>query len=128
MTTDLFTVNQDELVDVVASLMDWEHIRHVPVEDGEHRLVGLVTHRALLRLLARRKDGAEPTPVSAVMTRDPITATPDTPTFEAVRLMREHKIGCLPVVDGQKLVGIVTERDFLEVAGKLLEEQLRAAP
>lgn len=126
MTTELFTVNQDELVDVVASLMEWEHIRHVPVEDTEHRLVGLVTHRDLLRLLARRKDDGDPTPVSAVMTRDPITARPDTPSLAALRLMREHDVGCLPVVDGTKLVGIVTEHDFLEVAGQLLEEQLGA--
>jgi len=126
MTTELFTVNQDELVDVVASLMEWEHIRHVPVEDNEHRLVGLVTHRDLLRLLGRRKDDADPTPVSEVMTRDPITARPDTPTLEALRLMREHDVGCLPIVDGPKLVGIVTEHDFLEVAGQLLEEQLGA--
>ncbi len=127
MTTDLVTVNQDELADVVASLMDWKRIHHVPVEDNEHRLVGLVTQRTLLRRLARRQDG-EPIPVSAVMTRDPVTAGPDTPTLDAVRLMRERRIGCLPVVDGQKLVGIVTERDFLAVAGALLEAQLEPAP
>lgn len=124
MTTDLFTVNQDELVDMVACLMDWEHIRHVPVEDGEHRLVGLVTHRALLRLLTQRKDERRPIPVSEVMTRDPLTVTPDTPTLDAVHLMQERRIGCLPVVQDGKLVGIITERDFLEVAAMLLEERL----
>ncbi|HEX5833930.1 MAG TPA: CBS domain-containing protein, partial [Pyrinomonadaceae bacterium] len=51
MSTDLFTVSPDDLIDFAASLMDWRHIRHVPVEDREGRLVGLVTHRALLRLL-----------------------------------------------------------------------------
>ena len=69
MTTDLFTVDQDELVDLVACLMDWEHIRHVPVEGSQHRIVGLVTHRTLLRLLAQGKghrDG-RPIPISEVM-------------------------------------------------------------
>ena len=51
MTTDLFTVNQDDVVDMVACVMDWKHIRHVPVEDDDRHLVGLVTHRSLLRLL-----------------------------------------------------------------------------
>ena len=54
MATDLFTVRPDDLVDLAASVMDWRHIRHVPVEDEEGRIVGLITHRALLRLLIRR--------------------------------------------------------------------------
>ena len=51
MATDLFTVRPDDLVDLAASVMTWRHIRHVPVEDNEGRLVGLVSHRALLKLL-----------------------------------------------------------------------------
>lgn len=126
MTTDLFTVNQDELVDLVACLMDWEHIRHVPVEDNRHRLVGLVSHRSLLRLMAQGKGGTKdsPTPVSEVMHRDVVTVTPETPTMEAIALMKRHQIGCLPVVKNERLVGIVTERDFMNVAAQLLEEVL----
>ena len=45
MSTDLFTVKPDDLIDLAASVMDWRHIRHVPVEDDEGHLVGLVTHR-----------------------------------------------------------------------------------
>jgi CBS domain-containing protein len=127
MTTDLFTVHEDELVDLVAALMDWEHIRHVPVEDDRHRLVGLVTHRTLLRLMAQgRIDRSEPIPVSEIMHRGVITITPETSTLEAITLMKDHRIGCLPVTgeDG-KLLGIVTERDFMTMAGQLLEESLR---
>src|SRR4030095_2979848 len=50
MYTDLFTVRADDLVVLAASVMDWRHVRHVPVEDDQGRLVGLVTHRALLHL------------------------------------------------------------------------------
>ena len=127
MTTDLFTVHEDELVDLVACLMDWEHIRHVPVEDHQHRVVGLVTHRTLLRLLAQGKDHRQgrPIPVAEVMHRDPVTAPPETPTLEAIELMKRHRIGCLPVVKDDRLVGIVTERDFMNVAQQLLEERLR---
>src|SRR5678815_5822552 len=51
MSTDLFTVSPDDLIDLAASVMDWRHIRHVPVEDQEGRLVGLITHRGLLRMM-----------------------------------------------------------------------------
>jgi predicted transcriptional regulator len=52
MSTDLITVNEDELVELVACLMDWRHIRHIMVEDNQQRLVGLVSHRNVLRFLA----------------------------------------------------------------------------
>ena len=126
MTTDLFTVNEDELVDLVACLMDWEHIRHVPVEDPRHRLVGLVCHRSFLRLMAQGKGGTKENqiPVSEVMHKEVITVTPETQTLDAISLMKRHKIGCLPVVKNEKLVGIVTERDFMNVAAQSLEEVL----
>jgi CBS domain-containing protein/gamma-glutamyl:cysteine ligase YbdK (ATP-grasp superfamily) len=124
MATELFTVHEDDLVDLVAALMDWEHIRHVPVEDDQHRLVGLVTHRTLLRLLSQGKiTPGTPIPVSQVMHRDLVTIPPDTPTLEAIALMKEHAIGCLPVVeDDDHLVGIITDRDFLTMSAQLLEE------
>ena len=125
MTTDLFTVNQDELVDLVAAMMDWEHIRHVPVEDNEHRLVGLVTHRNIIRLMARGEAKDRPVPVSEVMHTKVYTVTPETSSLEAIALMREHKIACLPVCDDGVLVGILTERDFMRIAGQLLEAELR---
>ncbi|RDV40050.1 CBS domain-containing protein [Bradymonadaceae bacterium TMQ3] len=126
MTTDLITVNDGELIDLVASVMDWQHLRHVPVEDNEHRLVGLVTRRTMMRLLgsgALRDE--EPVPVSQIMERDVITVTPDTLTHDAIRIMGEKRISCLPVVDGEKLVGIITERDFMDIARDLLADKLR---
>jgi CBS domain-containing protein len=125
MTTDLFTVHEDEALDLVANLMEWEKIRHVPVEDSRSRLVGLISYRSLLRLLARgmSRDG-KAMAVREVMRRDPITITPDTNTLDAVQLMRKHRVGCLPVVKDGTLVGIVTERDFMNVAAGLLEEKL----
>ena len=75
MTTDLFTVHEDEPVDLVASLMDWERIRHVPVEDHDSRLVGLISYRAPIHLLAQghpETDGP-PIPVGDIMKKDPLT-------------------------------------------------------
>jgi CBS domain-containing protein len=127
MSTDLFTVQEDEPIDLVASLMDWEKIRHVPVEDHEHRLVGLVSYRSLIHLLAQGelwKRGA-PVPVGDVMKRDLITVSPETTTHEAILLMKERRIGSLPVVKDGRLIGIVTERDFMDIASELLEEKLK---
>ena len=127
MTTDLFTVRPEDLVDLAASLMDWEHIRHVPVEDDDGRLVGLVSHRALLRMVARglRRGEGEAIAVKEIMTADPVTVTPTTTTLAAMRLMQGQGLGCLPVVeDDEKLVGIITERDLIHVSSRLLEQYL----
>jgi CBS domain-containing protein len=108
-------------------MMDWRKIRHVPVEDAQHKLVGLVTHRTILRLVARDPAAfqGKSVPVSQIMEKNLITATPTMSTLEAISLMRLHKVGCLPVVESGKLVGIVTERDFMNVAGQLLEAVLQ---
>lgn len=127
MTTDLFTVNEDEIVDLVANIMDWKKVRHIPVEDSEHRLVGLVSYRSLLRFLARgeHKEKVEPAPVRDLMERDIVSIPPETPTLQAIELMRERRISCLPVVKDERLVGIITESDFTDVARQLLEGFLR---
>ena len=127
MTTDLYTVQEDDPIELAAHLMEWHRIRHVPVEDREHRLVGLVSYRTLLRLLSDHSpEGREAAliPVGEVMRRDPVVIGPDTTTRRAIAIMRERRVGCLPVVQGKTLVGIVTEHDFTEIAGQLLEEKL----
>jgi CBS domain-containing protein len=125
MATDLFTVRPDDIVDFAASLMDWRHVRHVPVEDDDGRLVGLVSHRALLRLVAKGQVGeGHKVSVSEIMRTNPITVAPDTRTVEAIRLMRESQLACLPVVEDGKLVGLVTEHDLIVVSSHLLERYL----
>ncbi len=122
MEMDLFTVDPDDLVDLAANLMDWKHIRHVPVEDQNGRLLGILSHRRLLRILAHGRP--KPLMVKEIMEPDPVTVTPETPTLAAIQTMREHKVSCLPVVEGKRLVGIVAERDFLEMAARLFEKWL----
>jgi len=126
MATDLFTLRADDLVDLAASVMDWRHIRHVPVEDEQGRLVGLVTHRGLLRLLNRgpQEPNTNSLTVREIMKTDPVTVSSTTPTLEAMELMRGNKVGCLPVVDDGQLVGIVTSYDFLDASARLFKEQL----
>lgn len=127
MTTNLFTVHPDDIVDLAASLMEWEHIRHVPVENDDGMLVGLVSHRDLLRLVSqgRYNNGSEPPTVAEIMHTDPVTVKRSTNTLDAARVMRSHRVGCLPVVDDNgRLQGIVTQHDLLEVSYQLLETYL----
>jgi CBS domain-containing protein len=125
MATDLFTVRADDIIDFAASIMDWRHIRHVPVEDDEGNLVGLVSHRSLLRLVARGlPDSPQKMTVSDIMNADPEVLKPETTTVEAIRTMREKKVACLPVTENGRLVGIVTDYDLIVVSSRLLEEYL----
>jgi CBS domain-containing protein/gamma-glutamyl:cysteine ligase YbdK (ATP-grasp superfamily) len=128
MSTDLFTVRPDDLVEMVARVMEWRDVRHVPVEDDEGRLVGIVSHRSLLRMLADGPpgDGGELVAVRQIMNPDPVSVAPTTPVSAAVELMRRRRIGSLPVVEDGRLVGIVTVYDFLESSARLSAEKFGA--
>lgn len=127
MAVDLYTVRPDDIIDLAASLMHWKHVRHVPVEDDAGRLIGIVSHRDLIELMANGKCLAtEPIIIRDIMNTDLITVTPETQTLDALELMRERNIGCLPVIRDGRLVGLVTAYDFLTVSAKLFEEKLSA--
>lgn len=123
MSTDVFTVRPDDLVDLAASVMNWRHIRHVPVEDDEGRLVGLISHRDLLQILARGllTLNQRPITVKEIMKQDVVTVLPGTPTLEALAIMRRSRVGCLPVTRDGHLLGIVTAYDFLGLAAEIIE-------
>ncbi|HEX7878857.1 MAG TPA: CBS domain-containing protein [Candidatus Eisenbacteria bacterium] len=127
MVTEIYTVQPDEPIDLVANLMEWQRIRHVPVEDQDHHLIGIVSYRAVLRALAHGQHNPDGMPVAVadVMKKNPYSVAPDTPTLEAIELMRRHQIGALPVVHNGRLIGIITEHDFLDIAAELLEQKLR---
>ncbi len=111
----------------VQAVMAESRIRHVPIIEDDARLVGLVTHRDMLRRAmgggaylpdSIRRPYLRSIPVSQAMTKHLTTTRTDVPIVDAARTMMEHKFGCLPVVDGGRLVGILTEADFVNyVAG-----------
>ncbi len=124
MTTDLITVHPDEPMDLVIRLMDWRRIRHVPVEDEEGKVAGLLSCFEALRQwgpAAPDADG-EPVPVREVMQPDPVTIAPEATVTEAVARMREASSDYLLVVKEERLVGIVTESDILQLTARLLEQ------
>jgi CBS domain-containing protein/gamma-glutamylcysteine synthetase len=122
MLTDLYTVQKDDIVDLVAELMDWNMIRYTPVEDTKGKLVGLVTARLLLRHYIKNRHNPKKTVlVSDIMIKEPITVTQETNIVDAMKLMQKNKIGCLPVVNGEELVGLIAETDFLKITARLIE-------
>ncbi|MGE0193188.1 MAG: glutamate-cysteine ligase family protein [Planctomycetota bacterium] len=122
MTTDLFTVQEEDTVTLAEAMMRWERIRHVPVENEAGALVGMLSLPNLIDALKRGNGQIEQgLKVGEIMQRDPLTITPETPTLEAIALMREHGLSGLPVVRNGKLVGLLTITDFLTVAARLLE-------
>ena len=129
MQTDVLTVHADDPIELVADLMSWERIRHVPVEDARGRLVGLVTSRAVLRHfaeLAKRpteERREEKTQVSAIMRTELLTVSPDTLTVDAIAIMRRQRVGCLPVVENGHIVALLTEEDFMGIAADLLDDK-----
>jgi CBS domain-containing membrane protein len=122
MTEPVFTLSPNDTLECAQELMDARRIRHVPVVDEDGDLVGLVTQRDLARTVLGRVDAL---PISArhsilssrrvrdMMTREVATADPDTDAYEAAATIFENKFGCLPVVEGSRLVGILTEADFV---------------
>ena len=127
MTTDLFTVHPNEPIDLVAKLMDWKRIRHIPVEDDQGKLVGLVSCFEVLRHCAPSLQQAksEPIPVGAIMQSKPLTLPPETPLAEAVARMQQEKSASLLVAKDERLIGIVTEHDILTLTARLLERSVR---
>ena len=125
MSTDLFTVQSDALIELVAETMDWRRIRYMPVEDGKGALIGLISSRILLRHFAHSHKLADKEfySVKDIMIEKPITVTPETSIIDAMNKMRTLRIGCLPVVNGKELVGIITEMDFLRITSRLLERE-----
>jgi acetoin utilization protein AcuB len=122
MTGDPVTLPPDAPLREAVELVMVRRIRHIPIVDEARNLVGIITDRDVKRslpsplsLIAAEEYETilESTPVSRVMTREPITIGADAKVVEAVELMLSDKIGGLPVLDEARLVGMFTERDAL---------------
>ncbi|MCG8529131.1 MAG: CBS domain-containing protein [Desulfovibrionales bacterium] len=130
MTTNLFTIKQSDSLMTAKSLMDLARIRHIPVVEGDDIFVGILTQRDILastlsKLADIEKDVQDEIeasiPVSEIMRDDVVAVAPTANLRDAAELLLNHKYGCLPVVDGDRLVGIITEADFLRLTIELMD-------
>jgi acetoin utilization protein AcuB len=129
MQADVATLKAHDHLDLADDIMRLGRIRHMPVVDGD-RVVGIVSQRDLFRAaissVLRLRPAAErewlaKIAVREVMSTEVISVTPDTTIRTAVGRMIEKRIGCLPVVENGRLVGLLSETDCLGHLAKLLD-------
>lgn len=131
MTTDVTTLQEtDSLLDA-RMIFVRSSFRHLPVLSGR-KIVGIVTEHDIRQHSPSLLTGVnqeeynrvlETTPVTRAMTREPVTATPDQPVFEAAQLLYSRRFGCLPVVEKGELVGIVTTSDMLRLLVQIIQSR-----
>lgn len=127
MSHDVHTVKRNDELAIADALMKQERVRHLPVLDEDGKVCAVVSQRdlfrgALLRALGYGSRAEElmlrQVAVKEAMSAEIQTTAPDTPVADAARLMIERKIGCLPVIENGRLVGIVTETDFVRLVAE----------
>ncbi len=130
MTEKVYSVRPGDDLARLVDLMDDIHVRHVPVVDDDRVIVGLVSQRDLVRevLHASRalpfsatREMLKHKNVRSIMTTDVETVEPDAKIEEAGQIMLDNKLGCLPVAEGDRLVGILTEADFVKYTVGLVQ-------
>jgi len=129
MQPDVVTLESGETLDVADDIMRLGRIRHMPVV-SRGRVVGIVSQRDLFMATVSsalhfhrtaEREWLAKIKVREVMSKPVHTVPPDLPVIEAVQRMLNERIGCLPVVDGEELVGMVSETDCLCLLSQLLE-------
>ena len=127
MSHPVRTLERNDILSNADSVMRDERIRHLPVLDDAGRLVGIVSQRDLfLNALTRalgygtmaRDRSFRTIAVKEVMTENVVTTTPETPITTAAQMMVDRKIGCLPVVESNALVGILSESDIVSAVAR----------
>ncbi len=128
MTSPASSIEADSRLLDAALALRRSGFRHLPIVRGE-KLVGIITDRdinryapSLLGNISQEEYNAifENTPLERVMTKDPLFTTPDTPIGKVVATLHNRKLGCMPVVEDGRLVGIVTVTDMLRLLHQLV--------
>ena len=131
MTSEPYTLRETDSINDAWEIMTRRHIRHIPVIDDENHVLGLITQRDVL---AATEPGAIREAKSAshelksdvtlteIMTRDVKVIHKEDSLRQAALYLQSHKFGCLPVISGGSLVGIITDSDFIDIAINLLEQ------
>jgi CBS domain-containing protein len=123
MTNDIATAKENDLIDLVANIMDWKQVKDVPVENADGELVGLMTAGLLVNYLCKSsRERRMSSRIKDVMIKNPVCISPETGISDALKTMINEKTSCLLVVQDKKLVGMVTDRHFVRVSAKLLRD------
>ncbi len=115
MSTQLITINEKDLAELAVRIMQWEDIHHLPVVNDQGDLTGLLTWTHMQKY-EKSTENQDKLNVSDIMTHDVFTVRPKTEISSAIKIMKRHEFGCLPVVTDRELVGIITIEDVIKFA------------
>ncbi len=122
METDLFTAKRKDLAELVAHLMSWKNLDHMAVENKKGNLVGLVSLNRVTEVALKKKRSKKSKEllVKDVMQADPVTVSPDASIVDALQLMIDKDVTCLPVIVKKELVGIISQKHLLKINKSLM--------
>jgi CBS domain-containing protein len=125
MTKDLITVHKDDILEYALSLMDWNSLDFLPVEDSQGHLYGIITAKAIVQHLSGASildaNYGKTATVENIMIANPQTIDPSTSISEVIRMMQENQIKVLPVVKNSELVGVISEENFVDMSRRLIQ-------
>ncbi|WP_022662668.1 CBS domain-containing protein [Paucidesulfovibrio longus] len=130
MSSPVFSLRETDTLHSAREMMQMQRIRHIPIVTADNTFIGLITHRDLLSATISHLAEVDPDtqreidsgiPIQEIMRTDLKSISPDEHLGDAAKVLLNHKYGCLPVVEKGKLVGIITEADFLKLTIQLLE-------
>lgn len=121
MIRDLFTVRKHDLLQFVGEMMQWKNLRYTLVEDKNGNLIGLITDKMILRHVLKNPETSLSGTVEDIMVKDVRTISPEADINTAMDEMRKYNVGCLPVVQDQELVGLITVMEFLQISTSLIQ-------
>ena len=137
MSTEVITLSENDSIKSARSVMKMAKIRHLPIVSGNNRFCGLITHRDILSATVSKLAGIDNDtqneidtgiPIHEIMRKDTRTIQADADLLKAARILLKNKYGCLPVLEKDQLVGIITESDFITLTIHLLETMESSTP
>lgn len=114
MTNEVFVVNENDLVELIEKIMLWKKIHHLPVVNATNAIVGVISSKNIVEIIGSKNDAV----AGDIMKKQIIIGHPEMLITEAITLMKKEKIGCLPIVDNDNLVGILTKEDLKTIDNK----------
>lgn len=124
MITDVFTVRQEDIIEMVAEMMIWKHIKQVPVENAKGKIVGIVSYKQIIEAFLRQKhEGAEAITVKQIMDKNPTIIGEETSVREAIKLMIDNRSEALIVAnEDNELLGILSDLEVMGMINRYLQD------
>ena len=121
MSTDIFTLQEHDTLEFALTMMDWSDLSSMCVEDTRGNLKGLISAKRISKCLMQKNKYSDVTTVGEIMERNPPTVEQQVRMVDVIKMMKEDHINILPVVKGEELIGIISERNFVNMSKRLIQ-------